>query len=145
MHAALAEGHEAIAGLVNLERYPIADLSSPQAREVIAMGRAQLAERGLCLFPDFVDPRALAAMVAEACALEPRVHHAETWITGIDEGAEQAIHDPTRNACGAVAYDLLAADSPMRRLYELEQLVGLFRARSVERLGAIRIFPRPKA
>ena len=121
------EGHEGIAGLVDLERYPIADLESPQARAVIADGRAQLARQGLCLFPGFVHEKALAAMVAEAQALEPQVHHAETWITGVDEGAEQVIHDPTRNACGAVAYDLLPADAAIRRLYELDQLLGLFR------------------
>jgi len=116
-----------LAGLVNLERYPIADLESAAGRAVIEQGRAQLARQGLCLFPEFVDAGALAAMIAEAQALERHVHHAETWITGVEEAAEQTIHEPTRNACGAVAYDLLAPGSAMRRLYELDQLVGLFR------------------
>ncbi len=116
-----------IAGLVDLERYPIADLDSPQARAVIDEGRAQLARTGLCLFPGFVAPDALAAMVAEAHALQPQVHHAESWITGVDDGAEEVVHDPTRNACGAVAYDLLPEGSAIRSLYELDQLLGLFR------------------
>lgn len=136
MFATTTTGHDAIAGLVNLERYPIADLASPQAREVIAMGRAQLARQGLCLFPEFVDPQALAAMIAEARALESRVHHAETWITGVDEGAREVIHDPTRNACGAVAYDLLDPALAIRKLYELDQLLGLFR----ELLGLERFY-----
>ena len=49
-----AQRREVIAGLVDLERYPIADLDSPQARGVIEEGRDQLARSGLCLFPGFV-------------------------------------------------------------------------------------------
>jgi len=116
------------AGVIDLARYPIADLDSAAAREVIAQGRAQLARDGLCLFPGFLAPDALAAMVAEARALEPTVHRAESWVSGVDEGAARVLHEPSRNACGSVPYDRLPEDSAILRLYHLDQLLGLFKA-----------------
>ncbi len=116
------------ADLVNLARYPIADLSTPAARAVIAEGRAQLAANGLCLLHDFVTPAALAAMFAEANALAPTAHHEVSWMRGatIAPGVPP-LHRPTRNACGSVPYDRIAPDSPSRRLYEWDGLVALFR------------------
>lgn len=114
--------------LINLARYPIADLAAQPARAVIAEGRAQLARTGLCLLHDFVTPAALGAMAAEASALAPSAHCEVTWMRGSDSGpGATPFHRPTRNACGAVAYDRLAADSPTRRLYEWDGLVALFR------------------
>jgi alkylated DNA repair dioxygenase AlkB len=116
-----------IADVVDLARYPIADLASPQARAVIAEGRRQLAADGLCLFPDFLTPQALAALVEEARRLEPQQHHDATWITGIGQGQDDGpLHRPMPNACGAIAYDRLGTDSVARRVYELDQLPGLF-------------------
>ena len=121
-------GKPGISELVNLERYPIADLRSAAARAVIAEGRDQLARDGLCLFPDFVSPAALAAMTAEAQRLAPTLHHEVTWMNGRGQGpGDGPLHRPTRNACGAVPYDRLATESPSRRLYETDQLAGLFR------------------
>ena len=122
------DGHEAAEGLIDLDRYPIADLDSPAAREVIAQGRAQLARDGLCLFPGFVAPQALAAMVLEAHELEPLVHRAESWVDGVDEGATKVLHEKSRNACGSVPYDRLPEESAIVRFYRLDQLLGLFKA-----------------
>ncbi|MSP83130.1 MAG: hypothetical protein EXQ94_09395 [Alphaproteobacteria bacterium] len=49
---------------------------------------------------------------------------------------EGALHRPQRNACGALAYDRLAPQSPSRLLYEWDGLVGLFR----ELLGVERFY-----
>ena len=67
-------------------------------------------------------------MVAEARALGGGAYYAVSWMKG-SYSAEQPepLPRPSRNACAAVAYDLLAADSPVRRLYEWDGLVALFR------------------
>lgn len=115
------------AGLVNLARYPISDLTTPPARAVIARGRRQLETTGLCLLPDFVEPVALAAMVSEARALGPTAYHAETSMKGSYSDMQPVPLPPSRNACAAVAYDRMAAESPVRRLYEWDRLVEFFR------------------
>ncbi len=112
--------------IVNLARYPVADLANPAARAVIAEGRAQLARNGLCLLPDFVTPAALAAMATEGNALQAEAYHEESWMRGSDI-REGALHRPMRNACAAIAYDRLGAGSPSRILYEWDSLAGLFR------------------
>jgi hypothetical protein len=123
--------------LVNLRRYPIADLDSSAAWAVVAEGRAQLAATGLCLLPDFLEPAALVTMVSEARALGPTAYHAETWMKGsYSEKQLVPLLHPSRNACAAVAYDRLAADSPVRRLYEWDGLVMFFR----ELLGVERFY-----
>src|SRR5262245_12273660 len=114
--------------LVNLKRYPIADLSAPDARALIAEGREQLKANGLCLLPDFLTASALAAMVTEAQALQADAYYQVTWMEGVERKPDvPPLHRPTRNAAGAIAYDRLALTSPMRQLYEWDGLVSLFR------------------
>src|SRR5438445_9729730 len=74
-----------VADLVNLTRYPVADLASQSAKSVIADGRAQLAHNGLCLLPDFLTPQALAAIADEARLLRPGAYYEERGI--IDDGS----------------------------------------------------------
>ncbi len=116
--------------LIDCTRYPIADLESEGARRVVAEGRAQLARDGLCLLPGFVAGAALEAMAGEARALHPQAYYKEDWITGDNDGMERAYRmpRPSRNASAAIAYDMLAPGSPIRRLYEWDGLTALFKA-----------------
>src|SRR5882672_7236003 len=52
--------------LVDLARYPIADLTSAAAQELVANYRHQLAETGVALLRGFLTPAAAAAMAAAA-------------------------------------------------------------------------------
>ena len=124
--------------IVDLSRYPIADLSSPQGRAVIAKGRAALAGDGLALLPGFIRPEALASMAAEAQALTPKAFRRDEWY-GIyaydpDEASMAALPegDPRRrrfrSRMGAIAYDLLPEESPIRRLYEWPALTRFIAA-----------------
>jgi alkylated DNA repair dioxygenase AlkB len=118
-----------VTDLVNLAFYPVSDSGAPSAEHVIANGRAQLARDGLCLFPDFLAPHALKAMADEARAMHSSAYHAEQAQTDDGSGRLKGFTLPrlSRNASSAVAYDLLAASSPIRRLYEWEGLVGFVR------------------
>lgn len=117
--------------IVDLDRYPIVDLTAPRAEPVVARGRADLAGDGLALLPGFVRRDALAAMAAEAEALIPRAYRRDEWYgvysyesdagdAGLPEG--HARRRRFRSRMGAIAYDLLPADSPTRALYEWRTL-----------------------
>lgn len=113
--------------IVDLERYPIADLTAPPAQAAIARGRAALAGDGLALLPGFVRSEALSAMAAEAQALVPRAFRRDEWYgiysyesdaADADLPAGHARRRRFRSRMGAIAYDLLPADSTTRALYE---------------------------
>ena len=116
--------------IVNLPRYPVVDLASAAARDVIAAGRAQLAQNGLCLFPDFIAPSALSRMCEEARLFYPTAYYEEQADTHDGSGRLEGFAMPrkSRSAASAVAYDRIPALSPLRRLYEWDGLVGLVRA-----------------
>ena len=92
-----ASTHDDPCTLVDLARYPIDDLDSPAGRALLADGRAQLARDGLCLLHDFVTPQALDGMISEGHRLQPRQHHDETWLRGVDD-KDRSIRTPSRNA-----------------------------------------------
>ena len=119
--------------LVDLGRYPVTDLSSPEARRVIAEGRAQLAATGAAELPGFVTPEGVEALVADAERLAPRAHESGGMGNVYLEVPDFSL--PTDHpslwfgpyGVGAVAYDLIPRESPLRRLYEwdpMKELIG---------------------
>lgn len=58
-------------GVIDLGKYPIEDLHTPAARDLIAACRRDLDERALCLLPGFIKPHAIAQMAAQAAAATP--------------------------------------------------------------------------
>ena len=57
--------------LVNLERYPIGDLSSAEGHALVDKAQSDLATTGCASFPCFLAPAALADAVEEATAAAP--------------------------------------------------------------------------
>lgn len=110
-----------IAGIVDLERYPIADAEATVSEEFVREGRRRLAAEGVLALPGFIRPDALAAMQGEADALcrdaFRRVEHRNGFPTGM--GAA------TRVSLGCVGYDQMPAGSPMRRLFLWDGLTRL--------------------
>jgi hypothetical protein len=84
--------------IVDLERYPIADLRRPEAQSLIEACRAQMSENGLCLLPNFVREEALAQMVEEAKRLLPSAH--QTELAG-DLSTLSSQKEPTRSTSRA--------------------------------------------
>lgn len=64
----------AVSDLVDIERYPVADLEDPQARALIEDSRARLERTGICSLPGFLRPGVAARLAAEASALLPLAH-----------------------------------------------------------------------
>jgi len=122
---------DGIAAIIDLERYPIADLARPEARALIDSCHRQLAENGLCLLPKFLRAEALEVMVEEARALAPEAHHTEHWRAsehGDGSPGAGTLPRATRASMASIAYDRLAANSPLRQLYEWSGLEAFLTA-----------------
>ena len=67
----------AIGDIVDLDRYPIADLAAARARRLVGDCRRELAARGACQLPGFMRQEAVQAVLGEAGALGHLVHRTE--------------------------------------------------------------------
>ena len=101
---------------------------------MVDQARAQLAATGAVELPGFVNPAGVDALVADAETLAPRAHHSEGVGTAYLEYPDFSLPDDhprltwNHYAVGAVAYDLIPADSLLRRIYEWPPLLGLVEA-----------------
>ena len=102
-----------IAGIVNLERYPISDPESPAAEGLVRAGREQLAAKGIFTLPGFIRSAALAAMQDEADRLCPEAFRRIDRRNGFPSGMGEA----TRLSLGCVGYDQMLPGASMRRLF----------------------------
>jgi hypothetical protein len=74
------------AALVDLARYPIADLSAPAARDLVQRSRATLEADSVLMLHDFVTPAAREAMVGELLAALPQAYRRQDSLTVYYEG-----------------------------------------------------------
>ncbi|MHB8382610.1 MAG: HalD/BesD family halogenase [Candidatus Binataceae bacterium] len=122
------------AELIDLERYPILDLASAQARTLARECRDQLDRTGACELPGFLRPAAVATLVREADELAREAYHSVVTGTAYLEApaASWPADHPRRHfdktSVGVVAYDQFPPHSPMRRLFEFEPLMEFIAA-----------------
>jgi hypothetical protein len=127
------EASVSAADLVDLARYPIADPASAAAQRTVRDYRRQLAETGVALLSGFLTPAATAAMAAEARAHAGRAFFCDSTHNVYlepDDGAFPPDHARRRRlhtVVGSIAYDLLPAESPLRRLYNWDNLLAFVR------------------
>jgi hypothetical protein len=114
---------------IDLDRYPIDDLSRPEARALVEECRAQLAGEGVCLLPGFLTAEAVARTAAALETEVPDAYRKERAIVAMGEDeidASIAQDDPIRTAhrhsMRTIAYDLIDESSPIRLLYEWDGL-----------------------
>jgi hypothetical protein len=98
------------ASLVDLERYPVDRLDTPEGQALVASCRAQLETNGCCNLTGFVRKEAVAAMREEALGLEDMAYR----------------QDGRRNAYFTLDDPALPQDDPRRRYwhYRMHQLAG---------------------
>ncbi|MEI8051839.1 MAG: 2OG-Fe(II) oxygenase [Actinomycetes bacterium] len=121
--------------VINTRRYPL-DGSNPDAlAQIIAAARVSLAEVGYAELPGFIAGPSLDALVADAESLAPRAHRSSgpgTAYLELPDEERFEEHHPRRRwmpyEVGAVAYDLMPLDSPLRRIYETEVLRAFLEA-----------------
>ena len=120
--------------IVNVGTYPIHDLDHPTAEQVIVQAKAQLASTGACHFPEFLSSEGLAGFLQEAQSLESKAHPSNNWYTpyyGKPDDAYPAGHPFNSTVHFAVRYvsrTLLPESSPLRQLFEADDLLTFLRA-----------------
>lgn len=132
---AMPETLATLADLVDLDRYPIDDLSSPAGQALVASARAALAEVGACDLPGFLRPDAVARAVVETEAIAEhafrtdKVHDIE--FSGLDP-ATLAADDPrrvrVRTAKAGTAYDHVQPDAVVRAVYTSDAVLAFVSA-----------------
>jgi hypothetical protein len=118
-----------LSDIVDLDRYPIDDLESPEGLELVAFCRAQLAAVGACDLEGFLRPAVAAAIAQEALATRDEGFRTDAahniYFDGpVGEGAPSGDprRIPVRTAKTGIAYDRIAPASPLRLLYESPEL-----------------------
>lgn len=114
--------------VVDLHRYPVHDpaASMPLARELAC----QLAERSVAVLPEFVRAEALDRMAADCDELLPLAHRSESVASPYLAAPDTTLPPDhpraraQRSQVETVAYDRVPSGSPVRTLYESDELLG---------------------
>lgn len=126
--------------MIDLSRYPIADLASDAGQALAADCRRAFADNGICLLPDFVTPAARDLLAQESAALVERAffcRNSHNAYLEPDDAAFPADHPRRRKLethVGSIAYDLFPEDTLLRRLYgwdPLKDFIGAVLDKSV--------------
>ena len=127
--------------MVDLSRYPIADLSGPEGVEFARRSRAQFVETGLCMLPGFIRPGALELLSNEANGVSDRAYYCKSShnpYLQLDDDTLPKDHPRRREEhtfVGSVAYDQIPEDTALRTIYGWDPVEGLHR-RSDGQAGA---------
>ena len=111
------------AAMVNLDRYPIADLNDAAGRAFADRCRQAYLTTGLCELPAFIRPTALQSLVEEANAVTHKAYFCDSthnaYLTAGDDAlpAESVENRQEKTFVGSVAYDYLPDQGYLKRLY----------------------------
>lgn len=111
------------ADVVDLDRYPIADLESLEAQTFAQKCRQQYLETGLCMLPQFIVPEALGTLAEEANGVTDEAffcHNTHNAYLSEDDASLPADAIERRleqTYVGSVPYDRIGSDSRLRSLY----------------------------
>jgi len=111
------------AEMVNLARYPIADLNSVEGVEFAEQCRQQYLETGLCMLPDFITADAHRILTTEANSISGRAYFCKSthnaYLTDDDNNLspDDVARRQEQTFVGSVPYDQIAENAHLRQLY----------------------------
>ncbi len=129
MSTSINAGPSVARSLVDIDRYPIGDLTSPAGVELVERCRADLAVGGACQLDGFLRPAAVDQLVADALELASGAHRSEATANVYFEDVDDSLpaDDPRRvmerASQATIAYDMVPADAAIRALYEWDSLL----------------------
>ena len=101
-------------------------------RAAVARHRAELRDRGVSVVPGFVDPAAVAEMVAVCDALGAEAYHQDVrgtpYLERPDDSwpADHPRRSWSRSSVHTLGYDQLPTTSLVRRLFESDELTDRY-------------------
>ena len=116
------------AGMVNLQRYPIADLENTESRAFADQCRQRYLETGLCMLSNFITPEAHEILAEEANSISDQAYFCKSthnaYLTEDDPNlpAGDVAHRQEQTYVGSVPYDKIAEDAYLRQLYRWDPL-----------------------
>ncbi len=122
-----------IAATIDLERYPIHELSQPSGLDLLKRCRRDIQSSGVCLLQGFLQSQAVDAITAEANARLDKAffcHNTHNAYLKDDDASFPQEHPRRRRLqtdVGSIACDYLPADGVLCRLYQwdaLTQFIG---------------------
>jgi hypothetical protein len=122
------------AALVDLERYPIHDLASPEGQALVQRCRATFAETGVLALEGFLTAEATGLLAAEARSLEGAAHHYATDHTVYfsppdpDLAEDHPRRRTVRTDKGNVPYDMIPRSAHLRAFYEWDATLAFVAA-----------------
>ncbi|OYX46870.1 MAG: hypothetical protein B7Y97_13180 [Sphingomonas sp. 32-66-10] len=122
------------AALVDLDRYPIDDLASPEGQALVARCRETFKATGVLALQGFLRPEATALLAAEARGLEGAAYHYATDHTVYfsppdpDLPADDPRRMTVRTDKGNVPYDLIPRSAHLRAFYEWDATLAFVAA-----------------
>jgi hypothetical protein len=120
--------------VVDLRRYPLGDPGCAEYRTLVQTCRDQLRDRGVAQIDGFLTPAAVGEMIAESGRLADRAWASNqshtVYFQPPDDSAGQDHPRALRqhSAKKGIAYDLIPASAPIRRLYESDDLTAFIAA-----------------
>ncbi len=116
------------ADMVDLERYPIADLDCIEGKALADQCRQRYLDTGLCMLSEFITPDALRILTEEANAISGQAYFCKSthnaYLTEGDPSlpTEDVAHRQEQTYVGSVPYDQITEESHLRRLYRWNPL-----------------------
>jgi hypothetical protein len=114
---------------LDLERFPIHDLTSEKRAKLVAQCRQNLEKWGCAHVPDFIIPRAIEKMKEEAFRIMDGARRAHAWVNPYltKEDTRLPEDHPTRffeeRTSSFINSDLLEGDSILRMIYDSDVMV----------------------
>lgn len=131
--------------IINFQRYPIKDLNSTAAQQLLKQCRAAIAETGACEMPDFVTEKALALLQEESRVLEKNAFFkpvtGNAYLTPGDDHLpkDHPINMSETTRVGVIAYDQYPDVSLLKRIYEYDPVMhfvgAIMQMPSIHRYG----------
>ena len=119
--------------LVDLERYPITDRTSPAYLALVTHSQSLLAQEGVAIFPGFVRNPSVVAMAQQTLALHSRMFHFRenhtVYFKPQDESVdpEHPLRRLMNTAKDTVAYADIPADHLIRQIYGSDDVLAFIK------------------
>lgn len=119
---------ENIETMINLDRYPVLDLTTEAGAGFASKCRQQYLDTGLCTLPEFILPDALETLAEEANSIADQAFFCNSTHNAYLSDDDSALPEDDvarlreQTYVGSVPYDCIDLSAGLRRLYQWEPL-----------------------